>query len=1167
MPQKVWNMHTLSNTRHILLDIRLYVRNWEPYGDRYFDQGRYELALACYVKSGTTNTVIMERAQILFHFKKYPACLLYSRYILNVYKYCPEAVFMILKIALDTLNNNCNNNNNNTGNNNNDYTINNTSAVNNNNNNNVEYSYDDVFEATVCAASYYMDELEIQQLMFDQLANRELYIEARSQLAGNSDLEQIVKVKQHDLYEEVNAKCDDRNYDELRELVYEFRFRDSVDYILRYRCTKAINGLYMELSNGRRFVDLPVHVKGMLLVLKSSALLFERDYLNSYESIRECALVYPFGDCLDALTQLITSQHQMTQVKNILENIRITELTMPTFCEYLQSVDSCVINNVDDGNCVSLAGTWNKLIKCEIQLINTKQNMSYLDNAFNYIDICNGQSCPGSVIVNNLLMAIYYILQAMLDCNSDDNDNDDEQSYQAQLYAWTNCICDIVGTIIYVANSYLDPNTITNTCLLCTIIMYRALAILSKLIPSVKTITTTYKANSVNNSTDQTTESLQPSQSTQLSIINTYKQNLFSIIKHMLKQNISYAPLINITLNYTIDSLYVNNMVGMEILEKFYLTQMKLKNENFINYQAYLMDGSWKYWYSPKMFPLYRENYIKSLLTVHKMDINQIEHNVTNGQIHLDQNGGWLDLDNRQLKLSDAIRFTSVDGLVIDLENNTFHILITMDSNQTDSVIDLNDIDEILGNCIDHGTLSIIESSNNDSNGVQLAYLPFNQIKCNPNSMYNSNYMHSLFDAINLLHMLVIDTEISTRKPFDVRSIPSTVLPKQLREKLQIVHDTTNSYDHNYSFMIEPGHLYYDELIENNNNKRIVKFGTCSMHVHACSDAHNSQYNDANNNNNNNNQITHEEQYAKQFSKHYNEIGKHFPIYRRLGELLKLSAVSLILKSVYRERELAKQTIHVDSGRVRQLLGEMRPKFAYPINTESKVNELFNNTLRDNGVHSEYEVNIAEVMRVKRQIHGQLADQEEQLFDKLTDTLVESLGVDYSRQLRDLVKSWVRFSRDTDLVDYLDQQIRLVMSNKLSQFGDNLRQIGINVDDESTLSTSANKPLWVPTVYSLEHRCRAYGSISLFPKLLKFTTNSTDNSAETAVDNCYNRNIDDSIESPVDKPVPAPRKINNIATVRCKTKTIEQANSFSNRKHVCIDLKTKNGISLKCLKK
>jgi hypothetical protein len=236
-----------------------------------------------------------------------------------------------------------------------------------------------------------------------------------------------------------------------------------------------------------------------------------------------------------------------------------------------------------------------------------------------------------------------------------------------------------------------------------------------------------------------------------------------------------------------------------------------------------------------------------------------------------------------------------------------------------------------------------------------------------------------------------------------------------------------------------------------------------------------------------------EKMFVKNFSRFYEEIGDYFPVFLRLRELLKLGTILLILREIYKNIESVKKNIVIDTEPIRSVLRELRTTIEYPLNTNSKVNEIFNQVLRDNLIYNEYRVIPNEIDRVKSEIRRRLREAEETEFETVAHDLSEYLEITYCNNLYQHVSNWIQHQRESNLVNYLENQVKEKKIKKLSKFGENLKRWGVKVEgnEEVKLSNSGNECVWVPAAFSKGEKCKAYGGVCLIPNLVSASPQSS----------------------------------------------------------------------------
>lgn len=116
---------------------------------------------------------------------------------------------------------------------------------------------------------------------------------------------------------------------------------------------------------------------------------------------------------------------------------------------------------------------------------------------------------------------------------------------------------------------------------------------------------------------------------------------------------------------------------------------------------------------------------------------------------------GWIVPEQNYLNMGN-MSFNSVDGLIIDIEQGTFKILLSTDE-QLSPLCDSQDIDEIVMKGLTHSFFSL------DQADFKLDYHPFQLMRFAPKNLENSRYLSTLLAADYLLKMIATDTEVISK--------------------------------------------------------------------------------------------------------------------------------------------------------------------------------------------------------------------------------------------------------------------------------------------------------------------------------------------------------------------------------------------------------------------
>jgi hypothetical protein len=394
-----------------------------------------------------------------------------------------------------------------------------------------------------------------------------------------------------------------------------------------------------------------------------------------------------------------------------------------------------------------------------------------------------------------------------------------------------------------------------------------------------------------------------------------------------------------------------------------------------------------------------------------------------------------------------------------------------------------------------------------DQADVELSSHPFQEMKYAPHHLKHTDFLATLLHADYLLKMFSMGTEVSAKSPFLFRDSSEglLLLPEHLREALKPIHQRKDkqNYGNVHRFWIESKELvYYMEEIEDGVlrftfdevrmvvKKHLMKYNSDGVLVDDEDDEDTDleeEYDGDGNDKERKKKTSSEKQFAKDFTENYEEIGKCFPVLLRLRELLKLGAVSTILRSIWRNKQDAIKKLQTDKKPITDVLRKIRRKVKYPVNTNSKVNEFYRKVLRKQGISADRVVATAEY-EAKENIRKKLREVDERTLETVAKSLREGLEVskyvDLSYNIR--VKEWLNASTgwfgyffrrgEKQFSDYLVN----AMIQKLSWFGNTLKSMGFNLDNDGEVKLNDGKDcVWVPSAFRREDRVRVYGGVNL----------------------------------------------------------------------------------------
>ena len=239
--------------------------------------------------------------------------------------------------------------------------------------------------------------------------------------------------------------------------------------------------------------------------------------------------------------------------------------------------------------------------------------------------------------------------------------------------------------------------------------------------------------------------------------------------------------------------------------------------------------------------------------------------------------------------------FGSLSGLRINLKTGRI-ILVCKPANSQEThsaLFNAADIDEVFSYGIGTTYFSL-----DPLDSFLRPMHPCQAMRFSKNVPHNTDFVKTMFFTDYLLKFFTTGIEVSSTFPFDMRSTSCGLLdrlPMHLRKLLEPLHDSEQSQHKAHRFWIESEHIPYNQV--QNGEELQIYFGDVNMKVkkHLLVKDKNGQFIDAPDDESDNSP---EAVFAREFTKHYDEIGTYFPEFLRLRELLKLATAQSIVSSI-----------------------------------------------------------------------------------------------------------------------------------------------------------------------------------------------------------------------------------------------------------------------------
>lgn len=708
-----------------------------------------------------------------------------------------------------------------------------------------------------------------------------------------------------------------------------------------------------------------------------------------------------------------------------------------------------------------------------------KQNINHLEKAMLYIDLSMVGGSP-VVLANNYLLASYFLLKEMKN----------PQLNAATKYAYKNTICRLIAKVFFYAHRFANP------CL----VNYLVVLGLRIIITSQQhfKISLLFE-NQIDSLKSNLQNILQNKKETKL--ITLEQECIYDFGKHLLTKLIKVNPFYYVKPVLSGDIIYAN-LVKSELMENFYnhiITSDPSHKWNHL-YHYYLLEGSWKCWGDEINFKNNRENSMRKMIQTKNWKLENVQNIMSWSVINRDENG-WIHILHPKLNLNKN-SFVSIEGVEIDLKTGEFQ-LDFIKNEDGPGLFDMEDVKEIFSNGIVGSIFSLDPPDNH------LSYNPFQQITFGPSSLSKTHYLMTLLHADYLLKMLSMETEVSSKIPFQMRDANENllkILPKKLRNKIKMNRKNAVLSQVN-RFWIEALDLPFERTIEGDKvkytidhcqmtvNKHKMKYNENGQLIHD-NDSEDEFDNEEINENNKiyqndemdfsessdytsedsdnescnsydfcdssdsdesydsideeiSKKISPEKKFAMNFSKYYHEIGHYFPIFLRLRELVKLGAISIFINNI---AKIEKERLQDRRNRMFEMFEKLLNQIEWPINTEQNVERYYRLS-----------------SQTRDQIRQELAKAEDKIIHNLIDKLKDSFQLNIwfwqlnkKQQLKTAVRKFLNEKNSTFLIEeiilLLDEKL---LMNTLQKNGFNLELSKIEMD-----KNNQNQCIWVPAAFN-----------------------------------------------------------------------------------------------------
>lgn len=344
------------------------------------------------------------------------------------------------------------------------------------------------------------------------------------------------------------------------------------------------------------------------------------------------------------------------------------------------------------------------------------------------------------------------------------------------------------------------------------------------------------------------------------------------------------------------DLLYLD-LINREFLEKYLPRHRDAADSGNKDprYQYFILDGAWKGWLSQEAFPfeLERQRTMRALLEEKGNSMDDVEALMNWPGVVRDSNG-WLPKEVTPLNLSDE-KYSRVEGIRFDLDSGDVFLLLETSTNPMEALFDMGDVVDIMKMGVTGAWFTL------DPPDGKLPYHPFQEMRYMPERLSGTPFLGTMYEADYRLKALSMRQEVSCKAPFEMRNAEDHLLqrlPQELQEKFCAVwKKAPKSSGKVHRFWIEAGKLPYYEAKSLSGREITYTLGDCRMSVkkHLMQRDRNGSLVDAEVDDD---RESPEAKFAALMTEEYDNLGKFFPEFLRLRELVKLQALAVFAQSI-----------------------------------------------------------------------------------------------------------------------------------------------------------------------------------------------------------------------------------------------------------------------------
>lgn len=376
---------------------------------------------------------------------------------------------------------------------------------------------------------------------------------------------------------------------------------------------------------------------------------------------------------------------------------------------------------------------------------------------------------------------------------------------------------------------------------------------------------------------------------------------------------------------------------------------------NHIEASYYLMEGSWNGW-NDDDFDETRLASMIQMLCSKAWNIEMVEELMKPSFLPRDEQGF---IKTGDLTFNEKFKsFSKIHGFVYNQNQGTLELITSSDT--TKLFTDCDVVDIFKG--IDSSLFTL------DQPDGEHAHHPFQHMKYYPQSLKGTDALATLLMTDYILKCVTTGKECSASIPFSTRDTSEGFMahiPEPIKKDLTPVHMNKHGIAQNlentaHRFWIEAGEIGIEEEVKDDEITILFKDPKMYVKKNVLEKNDDGIYIDEIVNPNalatlddleklKQRDNSPEAAFARNFTKHYDEISLHLPVFARLRELCKLQAVLKILKGLKGsyEKKITESSIDTETDQVISVFTQIRSGFQYPVITQANENKFYNEKMTE----------------------------------------------------------------------------------------------------------------------------------------------------------------------------------------------------------------------------